>query len=246
MVFLAYIGFIDSAKNYFEIFFSFIYTDYWFINTIILFYFIGYPLLIIKNQSSLKICTFFIFLTYIIVYTNFFDLGKYLVVEQLPHKIYFYFITFIFGILFYYINERQEKKKNKYIFLVLFIFLLFSYLLIKLYGKQTALFYELQIVQQILQLFIVFSFVRFSFDFKIYEALKSHKIIISILNFISNITLEIYLIHGLVINIIIGIESINLFSKFCLIFLISIVFSYLLNQTVYFIKNIKNENSLLS
>jgi peptidoglycan/LPS O-acetylase OafA/YrhL len=204
---------------------SFIYTKYWFINAIILFFIFGYPFLRITSVKKLIKWLLALFFIYLLVYSLLFNISDSYIIEQLPYKIAFYFLTFLSGILVFHFKERLNGKK--YFVLLVTLSFLILYLFIKIFLRDSILFRELQIFQQIIQLIIAYGIIQINFAFNLYSRLNKFKFIKDINSIISNITLEIYIVHGFIIHVLINLNS-SIIVKLFLIYSLSICFALLL------------------
>ena len=210
--------FSNSSQNLtLDFFLSFIYTDYWFINAIILYYIFGYFFLQLNDKTKFLKYYLYLIIAYIVAYFTLFDIYNSFVIEAFPEKVLFYFLTFLGGVLLYHYNSLATKKPKT--ISLLWFFSLISYLVVKILFRDSILFKELQILQLFLQFSIAFGIVLFNFYF--FKKFTLGKVLNYPLSIISNITLEIYLIHGLVVHYFLNF-NVSVFLKVFYIYAVSI------------------------
>lgn len=212
---------VRVIQNLFSFGLSFIFTDYWFINALIIYYLIGFHFLKIKPQQIVRLLVF-IFFIYLLIYSFIFNVHDSFIVELMPYKVFFYFFIFIIGI---YIKIKLETTSySKIINSLFFLVSLTLYLYIKLFQKDSIFFKEFQIVQLILQAFIVSSLLILNVQLKLWRLFEINNFIKKIIVLISNVTLEIYLIHSIVIGFFLN-QDYNSYLTFFGIYFITILTS---------------------
>jgi hypothetical protein len=215
---------VRVIQNFFSFGLSFIYTDYWFINALIIYYLLGFYFLKIKSLKILQLLAFAFFI-YLLVYSFIFNVHDSFIVELMPYKVFFYFFIFIIGI---YIKIQLGSTSYPKVQIILFFLVsLTIYLYIKLFQKDSILFKELQIVQQILQAFIVSSLLILNVQLKLWRLFDKNNFIKKTIALISNVTLEIYLTHSIIIGFFLN-QDYNPFITFFGIYFITIFISIIL------------------
>ena len=117
----------------------------------------------------------FAFFIYLLVYSFIFNVHDSFIVELMPYKVFFYFFIFIIGI---YIKIQLGSTSYPKVQIILFFLVsLTIYLYIKLFQKDSILFKELQIVQQILQAFIVSSLLILNVQLKLWRLFDKNNFI---------------------------------------------------------------------
>lgn len=222
-IFLILLSFLNlyEISNFLHFLKSFIITDYWFINAIIIYYIIGYPFLKINKKNFLKILTLTFFI-YFFIYFIFFDINNAFIVELMPYKMFFYFLVFLCGIFTKIFQDDLIISKSLNTIILVFLFVL--YLVIKVFLKDTMLYREFQFVQLFVQLFIVYFMVCLNFKYPSLNSKIRFKFLRYLNAIISNVTLEIYLIHGFVVSYFVSVDIQSNF-KVLLIFIVSILLS---------------------
>jgi hypothetical protein len=215
---------VRVIQNFFSFGLSFIYTDYWFINALVVFYLLGFYFLKIKPLKIMQLLAF-IFFIYLLVYSFIFNVHDSFIVELMPYKVFFYFFIFIIGI---YIKIQLESSSYPKVQSILFFLASVTlYLYIKLFQKDSIFFKELQIVQQILQAFIVSSFLILNIQSKLWRLLEKNNFLKKTIALLSNVTLEIYLTHSIIIQFFLN-QDYNPFITFFGIYIITIMTSIML------------------
>lgn len=226
---------LHDISNFYNFFISFIITDYWFINAIIIYYLIGYPFLRLPLKNFLQILALILFL-YFIIYFMFFDVYNAFVVELMPYKMFFYFVVFLCGILIKIFGEDLIISRSLNI--ILLTILIVIYCLIKVFYKETILFEELQFLQLFIQLLIGYFMICLNFEFASINFQKKFKYLSYLNAIISNVTLEIYLIHGFIVSYFVKIDMPTHF-KLILIFIVSIILSVFFKIVTKYLASLK-------
>lgn len=170
-------------------------NQYWFLQTLIFFYFIGF--FFIKNFSIKKIIisiTFLIVL-YCITYLNFSDYSRLVIEQTLAFKLIFYAIVFLLGIYFASINKDIKYTGIKdYIILIVIILSIYTHKYLWIKG----ILLEYQFIQQLLILPMLYYFLKVSHSPFILNKIMQIPYISSFINLIASMTLEIYIVHILI------------------------------------------------
>jgi len=170
----------------------FFYPPFWFLQLLMIFYLLIFP--IIKRYSSKIIYYLLItlFVLYAFVYLNYLDLSIWSIEENIFLKCIFYFMIFLFGV---YLADRQNKIRYSGLqdwgLLFLSVFLIYGHKFLML--KNMA--YSFQFVQQFLLLPFIYYFFKISRSGFIQNCIMRLPIISRIVNYISDMTLELYLVH---------------------------------------------------
>ena len=98
---------------------------------------------------------------------------------------------------------------------------------IKLFQKDSIFFRELQIVQQTLQAFIVSSFLILNIQSKLWRLFEKNNFLKKTVALLSNVTLEIYLTHSIIIQFFLK-QDYNPYITFFSIYILTIVTSIIL------------------
>lgn len=171
-------------------------SRWWFLNALLVYYF--FLFYIIKNYSHKKLATAAVsgMSLYIFAYLNFVDLSAWTVEDYLPFKLIFYFSMFLFGV---YLAAKQSQMTYSFgkdtLLLGSFIILMYGHK----YLMTKGLPFSTQFIQQLLLFPIVYYFFKVSQSEVISITLMNLPVVSNVINFIANITLEIYLVHILLL-----------------------------------------------
>lgn len=170
---------------------NFFNPPYWFLQLLLVYYLLSYCLL--KKKQVGKVVGLFVTLSviYVLYYLIFLDLSRWSL-EKFPLDLIHYFMIFIFGILIASKNKNiVYNGYNNYLVLIFFVILVYGqkFMLIK------GLYPEFQIIQQAAMYPIVYYLLKISRSPFIMHTMMKSKMIGPVVNFISNHTLEIYMIH---------------------------------------------------
>lgn len=166
----------------------------------------------------------------------FFDVYNAFVVELMPYKMFFYFVVFLCGILIKIFGEDLIISRSLNI--ILLTILIVIYCLIKVFYKETILFEELQFLQLFIQLLIGYFMICLNFEFASINFQKKFKYLSYLNAIISNVTLEIYLIHGFIVSYFVKIDMPTHF-KLILIFIVSIILSVFFKIVTKYLASLK-------
>lgn len=164
---------------------------YWFLQAILVYYLFTYYLLKSNQQKIIGGIFLVLSVIYFSIYFSWVDLSKWSI-EKSPFDLLHYFMIFLFGI---FIAARNEKIKytgfNNYLILIFFIALIYAHKFMMIKG----LYSEFQFIQHAAMYPIVYYFLKVSRSPIVLTGVMKSKIITPIARFLSDHTLEIYMIH---------------------------------------------------
>ena len=167
---------------------------YWFLMMLLVYYIFSFRLLTANYRKTLGVFVMLIPL-YIGCYVTWVDLSRWSI-EKSPFDLIHYLMIFIFGI---FLANKSEKivysGSHNFIILLLFISVLYfhKYLMTK------GLYFEYQIIQQLVMYPIVFYLLKISRSSLITSQIMQNNYISPIFKFLGNHTLEIYMVHETII-----------------------------------------------
>lgn len=170
---------------------NFFNPPYWFLQLLLVYYLLSYHLL--KNTQMWKTVVLFLSLSvmYILYYLTFLDLSKWSL-EKLPLDLIHYYMIFLFGIFIATKNKNiVYSGYSNYLILIFFVVLIYAHKFLMIKG----LYSEFQIIQQAAMYPIVYYLLKISRSPFIMHCVMKSKISAPIVQFFSNHTLEIYMIH---------------------------------------------------
>jgi peptidoglycan/LPS O-acetylase OafA/YrhL len=198
---------------------------YWFLDAIIIFYIISY--IILKRQSRfILILLFSIEIIYFIYYFNWIDLDTFSI-ENLPFKIIHYYFIFILG---FYIASIKKSIKYSGVYDIAILLLSISGIYIHKYMMSINCLQEMQFIQQILMIPVVIYFLKVSRSDFIMNIMNKNRIIYSVTKFISDHTLEIYILQETIKNQVLKLNTpfpINVIILMLLCYMLSLYVSKL-------------------
>lgn len=210
---------------------DFFIPTYWFLQAILLFYVI-YFVITKYFISKLWIPILFIIVAYLVSF--YYDNNDTWIIEMTdnPTKLhwYYYFLIMLFGALF--ATNKSEHKTNSFNTLeyIILIFLIVFYYSFKNYIISNQL-YVFQFLVPIPLLFICWYSLKMTNTISILIS----GIFSRIIQFISNLTLEIYIVQFVIINLMV---RYNYQLKFLYAIFLIILFAFLLNYISIRIKNV--------
>lgn len=171
------------------------YPPFWFLQALMFFYLIGF--FFIKNYTKKKINYAFICLIvlYVVSYIQFEDFSTLVIEQTIAFKLIFYAMVFLFGI--YLASENQKivySGIQDFVILLLLIALVYIHKFMWMKGIST----EFQFLQQLLILPILYYFMKISHSSFILNTIMRQKILSSAITLIGAMTLELYIIHGII------------------------------------------------
>ncbi|MHC1725273.1 MAG: acyltransferase family protein [Syntrophobacteraceae bacterium] len=164
---------------------------WWFLQALLIFYILSYHLLKETRRAELFI-TFSLFaIIYIIAYFTWVDLTKWSV-EKWPFDQIHYFMVFLFGII-------VAKRTKAILFNGLYNYFILIILIVLIYAHKflmtKSILPELQFLQQIAMYPIVYYLLKVSRSPFVLTNIMRFKPISTSVDFLSNHTLEIYIVH---------------------------------------------------
>jgi peptidoglycan/LPS O-acetylase OafA/YrhL len=223
----------DFDLNNLLLFFGyFFYPPFWFLQALMIFYILIY--FIIKNNKAIRIYFWLIILPviYAFFYLNYIDLSKWSI-EDDPFQYIFYLIIFIFGA---FLAERSDKIKysglQDWALLFLSVFIIYGHKYLMLKG----MFSSLQFIQHLFIFPFIFYFLKVSRSDLIQKRIMQLPAVASTINYISNVTLELYLAHLYVVIFILKLKLIfpvNIIAVLIVTLIIAAFIKYLSNRIFF-------------
>lgn len=225
--FKMYIGAFD-LKNLLYFLGYFFYPPFWFLQAIMIFYILLYFILSKYNVRIIYSWLSVLALIYAFFYINYLDLSKWCI-EDDPFQYLFYLIIFIFGVLM-----ADHNNKIKYsgiqdwglLFLSVAIIYGHKYLMLK------GMFSSLQFIQHLFIFPFIYYFFKISRSGFIQKSVLQLPMIKSIIDYVSNLTLELYIVHLYVILFIPKLKllfPINIIAVLITTFIIAAFINFLSN-----------------
>jgi peptidoglycan/LPS O-acetylase OafA/YrhL len=180
-----------STKDILIFFGNFFYPPFWFLQALMIFYVIAF--FIIKKYNTRKVYWFLSVLSalYVLIYLNFLDLSIWCI-EDDPFQYIFYFMIFIFGILMADRNEEiRYSGLQDWGLLFLLIFVIYTHKLMMLKNIAPSF----QFIQQLFIFPLIYYFIKVSRSGLIKKNIMTMPVVSKSINYISDMTLEIYLAH---------------------------------------------------
>ena len=171
---------------------NFFYPPFWFLQAIMIFYFAIF--FIIKKCNLRKIyCLFFLLsASYAIIYLNYLDLSVWCIEEDLRIKLIFYFMIFLFGTIIAVRNDTiRYSGFRDWGLLFLSVFMIYAHKFLMLKNIASSF----QFIQQLFLFPFIYYFFKVSRSGLIQKKLMQLPIVSTTINYISNLTLELYLVH---------------------------------------------------
>jgi len=170
---------------------NFFYPPFWFLQALMVYYFIGWFVLNNQSKNTLLITILISVIVYAIIYILYLDLTHFSI-EHLPFKLFFYFIAFMIGMYLGKINNSIRYKGSRDL-----IFALLSISVI--YGHKWLMTKQLmenfQFIEQLFCLLLVYLLLKISRSPIIIDKLMNTSFA-KYIRFISGLTLEIYIAHA--------------------------------------------------
>ncbi len=217
-----------EISNILDFFSNYFYPPFWFINTIIIFYPIVF--IVIKNYNVKKIIYLAIptIFLYIYCYFQFVDLTKFSI-ESIPFALLSYFLIFLFGVYLASINKRITYEGTKDL-------VVFFLLIIIIYIHKILLSLGILCSTQFLHHFLLFPFLYYSLKVARSDLVKMMMdlpLISKSINYISSITLEIYMVHT-----VISFMFLNFGISFPINWICFIICSFLISAFVKYLSDV--------
>jgi peptidoglycan/LPS O-acetylase OafA/YrhL len=180
---------IDNILTFFGYFF---YPPFWFLQLLMIFYFAIF--LIIKKYSIRKFYCILIALSalYAFIYLNYLDLSIWCIEDNIFTKFICCFMLFVFGV---YLADRKDTIQYSGLqdwgLLFLSVFIIYGHKFLMLKNMASSF----QFIQQLFLFPFTYYFFKVSRSGLIQKNIMELPIISSIINYISDMTLELYLVH---------------------------------------------------
>ena len=175
---------------------NFFNPPYWFLQALLVYYLITYVLLKNNNHKNIVCALIILSVIYFICYFSWVDLTKWSV-EKSPFDLIHYLMIFIFGIFIATQNEKiTYTGYSNYLMLAFIIMAVYAHKFLMSKGH----YLEFQFIQQIAMYPIVVYLLKISRSPFIVSGLMKSKIMAPAARFLSNHTLEIYIIHETINN----------------------------------------------
>lgn len=170
---------------------NFFYPPFWFIQAIMVFYFMGY--FIIKRYSDKKfaLAGSLLFLAYVFLYFKFTDLSRYSMGHLSASVIFFYLGIFIFGI---FLGNRSDKIRYEGAGDVIGIIILLAIIYGNKYLMLKNMDFRAQFIEQLACFPLVYLLLKVSRSPLILK-LAALPVLSKIILWTSACTLEIYMVH---------------------------------------------------
>lgn len=171
-------------------------SRWWFLSALLVYYFFLYFIIKNYNHKKLTIAAIVGISLYAYAYLNFVDLSAWTVEDYLPFKFIFYFSVFLFGVYLAAKHNQITRSFGKDATLLCgFIVLMYGHK----YLMTRGLPFSTQFMQQVLLFPIVYYFFKVSQSELISTKLMNLPVVSGVIRFIASITLEIYLVHILLL-----------------------------------------------
>jgi hypothetical protein len=222
-----YINMFD-VKNLLLFFGNFFYPPFWFLQALMIFYVIIYFIIKKYNVRKIYYLLFALSVLYAFCYLNYLDLSKWCI-EDDPFQYLFYLMIFIFGV---FLADRNDKIKYSGIqdwgLLFLSVVIIYGHKFLMLRG----MFSSLQFMQHLFIFPFIYYFFKVSRSDLIQKRIIQLPAVSSTINYISNLTLELYLVH---LYIIIIIPKLNL--SFPVNILLVLIVTFIIAAFVKYLSN---------
>jgi peptidoglycan/LPS O-acetylase OafA/YrhL len=170
---------------------QFFYPPFWFLQALLIFYILGYPL--IKNYSTKKMFITFSILSivYCIYYLTYVNLSVFSIEDGFISYL-SNFLSFLFGIFLAKNNSKISYKGFvEVVFLFISIFIIYGHK----YLMTKNIFPEFQFVQHLMLFPFIYYFLKVSRSLFVQQFIMQSLIKKAII-YISGITLELYMVHS--------------------------------------------------
>ena len=216
----------------------FFYPPFWFIKAILIYYILSYDL--IFNYTNRKTLLFMLALgtLYVYFYLSAIDLSVWSI-EKLPFKIIYYFIVFIFGI---YVARRENSigrfSSFDSVFLLYFFLSIYTHKFLMSYN----LFTEWQFLQQLATIPLVYLSLKLCKHHQFQITFLRNRFLSTIFQFLSNHTLEIYIVHVIISHHVLQLSlffPLNIFVFLATTFMLSFIIQKQSNKIIsmFFYRN---------
>lgn len=170
-------------------------SPYWFLQALMFYYLIGFFFL--KNYTTKKIIIALSFLAviYILAYLVLSDFSILFIEQIMAFKLIFYAMVFLTGLYFASINDKITYRGVSDFFLLFgIIIIIYTHKYLMLNGILS----QLQFIQQLLLFPALYYFMKISKSPLILNVLMQQRFLSGPITLIGAMTLELYLVHGLI------------------------------------------------
>ena len=209
----------------------FFYPPFWFLKALMVYYFFGYFLIKKYSTKNIICISLLTVIIYIIFYSMFIGVSSWSIenppmpIENLPFKLIFYQLIFIYGLVIAKNNSRI-KYQGKIDFYLFIFFLLCMYYHKFLMSK--GLFINCQFLQHVFMFPLLFFIVKISRS-SLINKLMNIVFVSSFITWVSSITLEIYMVHIILQKI--KITNLFFFPYNLIVFLVStLIICWIINH----------------
>jgi hypothetical protein len=173
------------------------YPPFWFLQALMIYYLILY--FILRNYSKLVLLTIAVFTT--ITYGTYYyhlDLSKYSI-ESTPFRIVFYFAIFLWGIYLASIKATLRYQGCiDYVLAFLCIGIMYLHKYMQLKGEYASL----QFIQQLVTFPLIYYLFKIAKSPLVSDGIMNHRVVGNLFNYLSTITLELFMINNLIGDIV--------------------------------------------
>lgn len=202
---------------------------FWFLQALLVYYLISFPLLKDDGKNNALVVFTVLIIIYTVIYITWVDLSVFSI-EKTPFDRIHYFMIFVFGI--YIAKKRKDIEyfgPSNYFFLIFLVVLVYLHKFLMTKG----LYPEYQFLQQAAMYPIVYYLLKISRSPFIVFKLMRQKLLSRIVQFLSNNTLEIYMVHETISSPILKLQMpfpINLIVFLVVTFCLSAIVNRLANK----------------
>lgn len=221
-----------DLKNLLLFFGNFFYPPFWFLQALMIFYVVIYFIIKKYNVRKIYYWLFALSVLYAFCYLYYLDLSKWCI-EDDPFQYIFYLMIFIFGV---FLAERNDKIQYSGLqdwgLLFLSVFIIYGHKFLMLKGMTSSL----QFIQHLFIFPFIYYFFKISRSDLIQGCIMKVPAFKSTINYISNITLELYLVHLYVILFIPKLKlpfPVNILLVLIVTFIIAASIKYLSNRIFF-------------
>jgi hypothetical protein len=207
----------------------FLNPPYWFLQMLLVYYLLAFPLLKEDSKNNALVIFTILIIIYFGIYITWVDHSKWSI-EKLPFVLIHYFMIFIFGI---YVARKNKNiaysGPGNYFFLIFFIALIYTHKFLMTKG----LYLEYQFLQQAAMYPVVYYQLKISRSPFIASKLLGTNTFSRTVQFLSNNTLEIYMVHETISSPILKLQMpfpVNLIVFLVVTFCLSAIVNRLANK----------------
>lgn len=211
---------------------DFFYPPFWFLQALMIFYVVIYFIIKKYNVRKIYYWLFALSVLYAFCYLTYLDLSIWCI-EDDPFQYIFYLIIFIFGVL---LADRNDKIRYSGLqdwgLLFSSIFIIYGHKYLMLKGMLSSL----QFIQHLFIFPFIYYFLKVSRSDLIQGCIMKVPAFKITINYISNMTLELYLVHLYVILFIPKLKlpfPINIIAVLTVTFIIAAFVKYLSNRIFF-------------